>query len=245
MVNTFLVSADYEKSAATLDYRRLGKQRVEAMQILHYGQDLIYLGEEQGDPLPKELGKPRYDWVRRVTKRYKVAPHCYLVRYVDGPDLSRILYEIPRHLAKPIQAHKKRSKKDFMLTLADGTSFPVKSSDRLLTINPHYYHPCTQMWLDYEDSLKLYINAHIREWTKRGYQNTMTIYTHFTHKDFTHKDISSIKHPAWIYNAEFHKNHRAALMDKEITRQEKPWYIHRQEFTTAGPFVDYIWPTVA
>ena len=34
MVNTFLPYADFEESAKALDYRRLGKQRVEALQIL-------------------------------------------------------------------------------------------------------------------------------------------------------------------------------------------------------------------
>lgn len=34
MVNTFLPYPDYEKSAKALDVKRLGKQRVEAMQIL-------------------------------------------------------------------------------------------------------------------------------------------------------------------------------------------------------------------
>jgi len=34
MVNTFLPVADYEESAKLLDYRRLGKQRVEVLQLL-------------------------------------------------------------------------------------------------------------------------------------------------------------------------------------------------------------------
>jgi len=34
MVNTFLPVPDYEESAKILDYRRLGKQRVEALQIV-------------------------------------------------------------------------------------------------------------------------------------------------------------------------------------------------------------------
>lgn len=35
MVNTFLPYADFEKTAKTLDYKRLGKQRVEAHQIIN------------------------------------------------------------------------------------------------------------------------------------------------------------------------------------------------------------------
>lgn len=35
MVNTFIVSDDYETTAKLLDYKRLGKQRVEAMQLIN------------------------------------------------------------------------------------------------------------------------------------------------------------------------------------------------------------------
>ena len=43
MVNTFLPHADYEASAEALDMKRLGKQRVEALQILK-----VNLGKTQG-----------------------------------------------------------------------------------------------------------------------------------------------------------------------------------------------------
>jgi Pyrimidine dimer DNA glycosylase len=43
MVNTFLPFPDYDKTAESLDYRRLGKQRVEALQILK-----VNLGLTQG-----------------------------------------------------------------------------------------------------------------------------------------------------------------------------------------------------
>lgn len=35
MVNTFLISSDFDKNAQLLDNARLGKQRVEAYQILN------------------------------------------------------------------------------------------------------------------------------------------------------------------------------------------------------------------
>ena len=35
MVNTFLISSDFKQSAKFLDWRRLGKQRAEAFQILN------------------------------------------------------------------------------------------------------------------------------------------------------------------------------------------------------------------
>ena len=39
MVNTFLPYADFKQSAQCLDYRRLGKQRVEARQIIKVLED--------------------------------------------------------------------------------------------------------------------------------------------------------------------------------------------------------------
>lgn len=45
MVNTFLVCADFNKAAAALDSRRLGKQRVEAMQIINILLEAKRLGK--------------------------------------------------------------------------------------------------------------------------------------------------------------------------------------------------------
>ena len=45
MVNLFLTDSDYRKSAKNLDDKRLGKQRVEAFQILTLLQDLNFLAQ--------------------------------------------------------------------------------------------------------------------------------------------------------------------------------------------------------
>lgn len=46
MVNTFLVCFDFKKSAAILDYKRLGKQRVEAQQVLNLLLQIRYIADE-------------------------------------------------------------------------------------------------------------------------------------------------------------------------------------------------------
>jgi hypothetical protein len=51
-MQTFLPFADFEKSALVLDYRRLGKQRVEAMQLI----DTLL-------QRPTKTGKPRKGWI--------------------------------------------------------------------------------------------------------------------------------------------------------------------------------------
>lgn len=233
MVNTFLVYSDYEKSASCLDRARLGKQRVEAYQILCLCQDLTFLGQKQGDPLPETRGRARYDWVRRVAKRYKNSEIRYLVRNVDPEGINRTLYPIPTSIANQIPVGSKRGKKDIVLELENDGKFVIFPNDRVMKLG-FCYHPAVLQWLGFEDSLKLYINAHIREFLARGYTNNMVLYTTFP---------SEVKHPDWVYSEEFHKNHRAALLKKERDRNEKPWYVLKQDFLDAGEFIDYIWPS--
>lgn len=62
-MQTFLPDADFSRCAAILDQRRLGKQRIEAMQIL------------------RGVGRPAYGWgnhpVVRMWRRHPVALACY------------------------------------------------------------------------------------------------------------------------------------------------------------------------
>lgn len=76
-MQTFLPYADIEKSVACLDYRRLGKQRVEAFQILkalkfpHYGWNnhpatKMWIGHE--DALAFYMNACIKEWVKRGYK---------------------------------------------------------------------------------------------------------------------------------------------------------------------------------
>ncbi len=47
--------------------------------------------------------------------------------------------------------------------------------------------------------------------------------------------------PSFVTNSSFHKNHQAALYQKEIERKEKRWY--RNIFPNAEKFTKYIWPS--
>jgi hypothetical protein len=91
-------------------------------------------------------------------------------------------------------------------------------------------HPIVEMWFGYEDALKEYINAHIQEWIKRGYKNTMKIY-----------GVKAKRYPHWVYWEHFHDNHRGALIAKEIDRDEKIWYQEKDDFVKSSKFLDYIW----
>lgn len=191
MVQTFLVDSDFAISASKLDRARLGKQRLEARQILGMIGFLRELGEHFEIPIPVNPYERR-EWIRQIIKLYK-------------------LFEIP----------------------------PEEQPIKLGFI----YHPAVLMWLGYDDALKEYINAHINEWISRGYKNTLEIYR-----------LESYTRPDWTYNIKLHENHKAALYRKEITRQEKPHYVHREDFENANDkykhlpnkttrhFDHYIWP---
>ena len=118
-MQTFLPYPNFEKSAKVLDYQRLGKQRVEAMQIIN-----AIIGK------PRKDGKPYTGWIN---------------------------------------------------------------------------HPCTVMWREHVDTLKHYCNVMIKEWIKRGYNNTMEIYT----------VPKKIIMPEWLNYSEYHSSHRANLMRKD------------------------------
>lgn len=131
-MQTFLPYTDFKKCAEVLDYRRLGKQRVEAMQILMC------------------LEKPN---------RWK-------------------------------------------------------------------NHPAVKMWEGYETSLMVYTNEMIKEWIKRGYNNTMKIY-----------DIEShlYDEPFWLGDERMHSSHRANLLRKDIDFYSKYGW-------KENPEQDYWWP---
>jgi len=131
-MQTFLPYADFEQSASTLDSRRLGKQRVEAYQIL------------------RALTIPGYGW---------------------------------RH------------------------------------------HPAVQMWRGYEDALRQYMNACIREWVRRGYRNTMALAP----------VPAEVRLPPWLGDERLHAGYRSNLLRKD------PDY-YAQFGWIEAPDLPYYWP---
>ena len=64
-------------------------------------------------------------------------------------------------------------------------------------------HPAVKMWAGYENALKAYTNATIREWIDRGYKNTMLTYS-----------VDRIEYPWWFGDENFHRSHRSRLIQK-------------------------------
>jgi len=118
-MQTFLPYPDFRESLESLDNKRLGKQRVEAYQIIS-----AITGRTRKD------GKPYKGWVN---------------------------------------------------------------------------HPCSVMWRDYVNALKLYYNDCIDVWKERGFKNTMEY--ELIEGEFVL--------PNWLGNEKFHSSHRANLLRKD------------------------------
>lgn len=67
-------------------------------------------------------------------------------------------------------------------------------------------HPCSVMWRDYVNALKLYYNDAIDVWKERGFKNTM---------EYERIDGDFVL-PDWLGNEEFHSSHRANLLRKDL-----------------------------
>lgn len=141
-MQTFLPFADFEACARLLDYKRLGKQRVEAAQILS--------------------------------------------------TLHRIMHDPPGKI-------------------------------------PWENHPAVKMWFGFEDVLKHYYHAVVREWVRRGYRSTMRMFVPGP------SPMSMLRLPPWLGDERLHASHRAALLAKEPAHYEQFGWSEQ-------PVINYYWP---
>ena len=137
-MQTFLPYPDFRESLESLDNKRLGKQRVEAYQII-----------SAITQRPRKDGKPYKGWIS---------------------------------------------------------------------------HPCSVMWRDYVNALKMYYNDCIDVWKERGFKNTMEY----------EPIVGEFVLPHWLGNEEFHSSHRANLLRKDYG------YYSAQGWTE-NPDDPYIW----
>lgn len=93
-------------------------------------------------------------------------------------------------------------------------------------------HPAVLMWVGYKKALKLYINACISEWRKRGKYCELEPYE---------IDKNTVTYPWWFTWKELHLSHKCSLLRKnpnyyknhfKLTKEEKPWLE-----------LGYIWPS--
>jgi hypothetical protein len=242
MVNTFLVRGNYVESARLLNKQRLGKQRVEAQQILTALEQLRFVASRLNLPaFPENTSTPledRANWISTVVKTFNVSWQCV---WIQGP----MEIWVPHGVTAP---HKPTST-NLLFRAPDGRVIETKpnkdrtvvwiGTDCVMSDDQHITmgfksHAATKMWLGLEPSLRLYITAVIEEWIRRGCENNMRTYP---------PDPTAF-HPTWATDdSPVVRSHKANLIWKEITRAEPRWYQDMPDFVACyQPHPDYIWP---
>ena len=151
MVNTFITQFPLTKSIPDLNSQRLGKQRVEAQQILTALLSAHAIAKIYELPKCPSIRKfpdiegdiKREEWYSATYKWYKsnvLANGQFLYRYEE---------KYSKNLLTPEYK-------------------PVKCG--------FVFHPMTVMWIGYENGLKYYINLCIIEWIDRGFKNNMKLH---------------------------------------------------------------------
>lgn len=260
MVNTFMTSTDFSESAANLDRSRLNKQILEAKQILNVIGDLLYLSKIFNVSVPSDSSF-LYSWSRNIMKLYKETKHYIFkhqgkIEWISRKNKPRKLSNkttyfetatsyINDDIVVTTYIKDKNTKKILICDVVWPKYSIILSEDKLFLLG-WWSHPCVLMWVNHTTALKEYINCHITEWVKRGYKSSYSLYT----------IKSEIEYPEWL-NDNFIRNHKAALMTKEIKRTEKEWYINIPGFIesyryyidmepanpkSTSDFKHYIWP---
>lgn len=233
---TFLVCSDFKLSAKCLDNKRLGKQRVEAHQILNICYWLQGLGLHYNDKLPPDPYS-RYDWIRRIMNLYKLDNYYYI--FTSELKQRKIPKNFKLYKFGFADLNKIQISTNYVL---DGTTMYPKLYPREYCILPDewfvdkstfVYHPIILMWLSYENALKEYIDAHVDEWISRGFNNN---YPKLSSFDYASKDKDVIK-PDFIYDSDFHLRHQSNLL-----RKNNIFYKSIFPSQSIGDDLEYFWP---
>lgn len=133
---------------ACLNNKHIGKQRVEAMQILHA---VIFWRRFMQD-----VGVPEHTSVEQLLNSlyqiFKTKDYTYMFNHAG--DISE------------------RRPKDYVLTEEEKSQGLWIIRERV----GFGFHSATRMWLQYPDALKVYLNASIDDFEQRGGKNNMRRY---------------------------------------------------------------------
>jgi len=178
MVNTFLVCANFYRSARSLDYVRLPNQRRECIEILN---NLITLRALSNlfNLLISEDPYRHHQWVRTVVSTYKNGPYNLYITWANSPSDSMSLEYQPQMFVWP----KDGTSQVCHYKCTNGRIFPVKPpqpNQKPIKIG-YIYHPVVIMWLGYEECLKEYTDVHIEVSIERGLKNNIPRYPSRNH----------------------------------------------------------------
>lgn len=177
--------------------------------------------------MPKEVPVPkamRVSWVAHIMSLFKQSGYVALAFSSRGIRYFFNKADIPRRIA----SHERLLYNNDQCVVFDYVKNKVVDTgppERFIHPYEHFVstgymnHPAVIMWLGYENALADYINAHIDVWIARGYKNTMS------YVDVVYPVIK----PFWLdYN--IIKMFQSALLQRELIRNEPPWYIFLIEF---------------
>jgi len=151
MVNTFVTQYPLVNSIPDLNSQRLGKQRVEAQQILNALLSAHAIAEIYN--LPKCLSVEDCSDIEHDIKREEWYSYTYKWYKKNVMALGQFLY---------------RDDETYSKVQVTPDCKPVKCG--------FVFHPMTIMWIGYENALKYYINLCIIEWMDRGFKNNMKLH---------------------------------------------------------------------
>lgn len=95
-------------------------------------------------------------------------------------------------------------------------------------------HAATMMWINNLEALGLYGDCSIREWVRRGYNNTMHLHM-CADIDSVPSAILKVRMPHWLGDEEVHSSHRSNLLRKDPE-------FYAQFNWDDGPEKEYVWP---
>jgi len=253
MVVTFLTSTNYSESAENLDDSRLRKQCVEAFQILNVLNDLHLIAERLNLPKCPDIELPylyrQENWVKKVWDEYRECAYYYYYSngilmksqknnpfftlnqtyilnkhyFIVDTDTIKVLMSPADYRKNYDPNYQKRVRVEKYLYRED--VIIKEQGDRIIKLG-YAHHPATRMWLGYENSLALYLNAHLDEYYKRSgkYMNIP--------KRFVWTEIR----PWWIKD-QLINSHKASLLRKNNDYYKEIFEID-EKYLTLG----YVWP---
>lgn len=96
-------------------------------------------------------------------------------------------------------------------------------------------HPAAKMWAGHRLALMLYRDVCIREWVRRGFNNSMHTLVFRSPESEVPPHVPTIPMPPWLGRDDVHASHRANL-----TRKDPDHY--GQFGWTEEPQEGYVWP---
>jgi hypothetical protein len=102
-----------------------------------------------------------------------------------------------------------------------------KKDEKIVTFTGYANHAIIRMWIGYEDSLKLYINAHLQAWlsgVNKSGKPRQSMRKPFTTITGGELNELYVNHPWWKEFKYLHYAHRSSLYRKEVARNEPIFY---------------------